>query len=155
MMETYILGMEKGEKDQFSLNIERENLADYVSSHGAGFVENLDYVVDFLHKNPGNYIVILRHAEGLRKGQPNEYMGNASDLISKLDEKELPVVREYMKMLARYINGEVDFHSVKVSARKLIRLIPIPDTARIPPDSVFHKPVGPHGETLIDALEIV
>ena len=134
------------------LSTGRENLVHFISSQGAGFVKHLDYVVGFLHRD-FDYKGMLEHAESLKTSQAQNYKGDAFDITAKLDEKELPVVREYMEMLAQYARGEADFHSVKVNARKLIRLIPIPDTARIPPDSYFFK--GKPGTTLADMREEV
>lgn len=136
------------------LESERRELADYVTLQDDGFVEHLDYVVGFLHRN-SDYMAMLKHAESLKTSQAQDYKGNALDIAAKLDEKELPTVREYMEILAQYVKGEVDLHSVKVNARKLIRLIPIPDTIYAPPNSEFYKPFGPNGETLADAMEIV
>ena len=151
-MEAYISYREMEEKNQPYMGIETKELADFVTSQGTGFVEHLDYVVGFSHRD-SNYMAMLKHAESLKTSHAQDYEGNALDIAAKLDEKELPVVREYMEMLAQYAKGEADFHSVKVNARKLIKLIPIPDTARIPSNSYFFK--GELGTRLADMREEV
>ncbi len=146
----------EGQKPVYpALEAKRRELADYVSSQGTGFAENLDYVVEFLRENPGGYMKILKHAEKLKISQEQDYDGNALDITSRLSEEELSVVKEYMEVLAQYAKGKADFHSVKINARKLIRLRPLPDTIYAPPDSEFYKNKGVRGETLVDAMEIV
>ncbi|MCK4670568.1 MAG: hypothetical protein KAT43_05175, partial [Nanoarchaeota archaeon] len=63
------------------------------------------------------------------------------------------VVREYITAIADYIEKRGSFETVNRLASKVIRLVPIPESAWIPKDSLFYK--GDKGCTLADMREIV
>lgn len=153
-MRAYILYRNMEEQNQhYSAELESrgKSLVDYISSNCI-LAEHLDIVAEFL-QNRYNFMEMLTHAKTLREAKPTYGQIDVGSLIAGFNENEVGVIGEYMRAVGDYVAGKGNFESVDELASKLIRLIPIPDTARIPKDSEFHK--GEPGTTLADMREEV
>jgi hypothetical protein len=144
-------------KDLRDLESEKQSLLDYVRScsdkYGSGFAEQLRYVERFLRENVSSVRPMLDDAEELRIiSSSTDGQVNIERIVSGLSSAELPRVGEYMHAIEGYIEGK-PFDIVYEAFGGLSRLKPIPDTTRIPKDSLFHK--GPPGRTLANMREEV
>lgn len=154
-MSAYILNRKMELKEGYSANTEQErkSLIDYIRSQSLSVAEHLDYVMNYLHsKLP--FVNLKSHAKNLPTLNDQRKNHNIRKLVYGLNETELPVVKDYFtKTIAAYLEGKQKFETVDKALDDIIDLKPIPDTARIPPDSEFFK--GRPGRTLADMREEV
>ena len=125
---------------------ERAALVGLVTLQREGVREHLGYVVEYLHDNLP-FIDMLRHAKNLSvtNRTPREYV-DPNELVAKLTEQDLPIVKNYILALNAYLTG-MPFESVMKAARELSFSKPMPDTIYAPP--------GTFSKELIEAYEQV
>ena len=121
--------------------------------------DHLGYVVDYLRNNI-LFLEMLHHAKALPEfdGSSQRYpdFRTSVESLEKFEDRagnKFSVVREYIAAVADYIEKRGSFETVDKLASKVIRLVPIPESAWIPKDSLFYK--GDKGRTLADMREIV
>ena len=121
--------------------------------------DHLGYVVDYLCNNIP-FLEMLHHAKALpgSNESPQRYpdFKNSVERLEKFEDRaanKFSVVREYVAAIAKYLEQRGAFETVDKLARKIIRLKPIPEGAKLTKDSEFYK--GPKGRTLADMRMIV
>jgi hypothetical protein len=127
---------------------ERKYLVDFVNSlakkYGIGVIENLNYAEKFLHEDeslpPEKTLCgkLLRHAKGLRHPASADVDYNPNTIIARLEEKELPVVKNYLQALEAYILGKSYLQTIFPAAAKLLKPIPVTGFAKIP-DTEYYR----------------
>jgi len=124
------------------LENERRYLVDFVNSlatkYGKGVIENLNYVEIFLHEDesvPADDTVcgeLLNHAKTLRHHASADVDYNPDTIIARLNEDELPIVKNYLRALEAYILGKSYFQTIFPAVSRLLKPIPVLESAKIP-----------------------
>ncbi len=129
----------------------RKFLVDYLAPHEK-LQAHLGYVVAYLN-NEISFMHMLRHARGLpSSNSSSRECKDYEDLVGRLRDREVEAVKLYMISLGAYLTGGPS-DAVTTKARKLIRTKPMPESLKIPKDSIFYK--GEPGTTLADMRRIV
>lgn len=121
---------------------ERKYLVDFVNSlaskYGSGVIENLSYVDKVLHEDDKIAPEMLGHAKALRCLDSTYRENNSETIIAKLEESELPIVKNYLHALEGYLMGKSYFQTIFPAAVKFLKPTPVPDSAKFP-DTEFYR----------------
>lgn len=130
------------------LDSDRRFLIDYLSFRKSELQEHVGYVRAYL-RTELPFLEMLEHAKQLHcaNGNPRKYP-DLVGVVKDFSRAEITVVKRYMLALANYADGRALFDSVDSLADELIKLKPIPASAKLEPDSEFYK--GEPGRTLAD-----
>ena len=103
-------------KDSDEVENERKYLIDFVNSlaskYGTGVIENLNYLDKVLHEDDKLAPEMLGHAKALRC-LDSVYTENKSEtIVARLEESELPIVKNYLHALEGYLMGKSYFQTI-------------------------------------------
>ena len=131
-------------KDSDEVENERKYLIDFVNSlaskYGTGVIENLNYAEKFMHENKSLCGELLNHAESLRYHASADSDYDTAIIVAKLKEKELPIIKNYLQALEAYIQGGSYATTVFSAATKLLKPLPVSDSAKIP-DTEYNREI--------------
>jgi hypothetical protein len=92
----------------------------------------LEYVIRFLREDPNLFGALVEHSKLLPNKENKNEKYNVDELIGRLKEKEIPLVKKYLVSLAAYFGGG-PFEPVYESAGDLLKSLNLSRFMKAPP----------------------